>query len=88
MKKQDVNEYDISYRPPKTIKLENDERQVARALQLGSDTANSCGWQYLVTMNPDDLPGEFSSGFDIERHILPVRLSDVTETGGLFGLRF
>lgn len=66
-----------------------DERQTARALQLGAQRSLEHGFQYLVTMNSDALPKDgFDEGFRIEEHILPVRLTDASETGGLFGLRF
>jgi len=61
----------------------SDERQVAKALQLGDTTAEKIGWQYIVTMNSDVLPREF------ENHpsIVKPRLLD-SDDGGLFGLRF
>ena len=65
-----------------------DERQVARALQLGAETAEACGWQYLVTLNSDDVPRAFPEGFSFDQYVLPVRLTDRTEDGGLFGFRF
>lgn len=65
-----------------------DERQVARALQLGAETAIACGWQYFVTLNSDNVPHEFPTGFDFHQHVLPLRLTDATEDGGLFGFRF
>jgi uncharacterized protein YydD (DUF2326 family) len=66
-----------------------DERQVAKALQLGADHAASVGYQYIVTMNSDALPTDgFRPGFDVNQYVLPIRLTDATETGGLFGLRF
>jgi uncharacterized protein YydD (DUF2326 family) len=66
-----------------------DERQVAKALQLGADHASSVGYQYIVTMNSDALPtGGFRHGFDVRQYVLPAKLTDATETGGLFGLRF
>ena len=66
-----------------------DERQTARALQLGAKRSREHGFQYLVTMNSDALPKEgFDKDFRIEDYILPVRLTDAIETGGLFGLRF
>ena len=33
-----------------------DERQVAKALQLGAERAEASGFQYIVTMNSDALP--------------------------------
>lgn len=66
-----------------------DERQVAKALQLGADHAASVGYQYIVTMNSDALPKDgFRNGFDVNDYVLDTRLTDATETGGLFGLRF
>ncbi|MCA1301549.1 DUF2326 domain-containing protein [Nitratireductor aquimarinus] len=66
-----------------------DERQVAKALQLGADRAAEHGYQYIVTMNSDALPTDgYRAGFNVRSHILDVRLTDETETGGLFGVRF
>jgi uncharacterized protein YydD (DUF2326 family) len=66
-----------------------DERQVAKALQLGAERAEATGFQYIVTMNSDALPREgFRAGFDIRDHLLDTKLTDATDTGGLFGLRF
>ena len=61
-----------------------DERQVGKALQVGSQIAESIGWQYIVTLNSDVLPGAFT----VSESILPNRLTDATESGGLFGVRF
>lgn len=66
-----------------------DERQVAKALQLGADRAAALGFQYIVTMNSDALPKDgFRPGFRLDEFVLPTRLTDATQTGGLFGLRF
>ena len=66
-----------------------DERQVAKALQLGAERAEKVGFQYIVTMNSDAIPTEgFSGGFDVRSHVLDTRLTDATEDGGLFGIRF
>ena len=66
-----------------------DERQVARALQLGARRAREKGFQYIVTMNSDALPKEgFDADFRVADYILPIRLTDAIETGGLFGLHF
>lgn len=66
-----------------------DERQVAKALQLGAERAEGTGFQYIVTLNSDSMPREgFSRGFDVERYVIGTRLTDATETGGLFGIRF
>jgi uncharacterized protein YydD (DUF2326 family) len=65
-----------------------DARQIARALLLGSRAAAG-DLQYIVTMNSDifdslPLPAEI----DRDKVVLKTRLSDETETGGLFGFRF
>lgn len=66
-----------------------DERQVAKALQLGADHAAAVGFQYIVTMNSDALPTDgFRDGFNVGAYVLDTKLTDATETGGLFGLRF
>ncbi|MGE5784842.1 MAG: ABC-three component system protein, partial [Myxococcales bacterium] len=65
-----------------------DERQVGKALALGRSLAEQHGFQYLVTMNTDDIPKEVPAGFSVRDYALPVTLTDATEDGGLFGLRF
>ncbi len=66
-----------------------DERQVAKALQLGAQRAEAGGFQYIVTINSDSVPAEgFTEGFDVRDHVVEPRLTDATETGGLFGIRF
>lgn len=65
-----------------------DERQVANALAMGARLAEEHGFQYLVTMNSDAVPSQFAPGFQLDEHVLDVRLTDATEDGGLFGLRF
>ena len=66
-----------------------DERQVAKALQLGAERAERNGFQYIVTLNSDAIPTEgFSGDFDVMSHVLDTRLTDATEDGGLFGIRF
>jgi len=66
-----------------------DERQIAKALLLGARATDGAALQYIVTMNSDifnALP--LSSELDRSKIVLSTRLSDETETGGLFGLRF
>ena len=66
-----------------------DERQVARALQLGAQRAQAGCFQYIVTMNTDALPHEgFDAAFAVEDYFMDVRLTDAEEHGGLFGVRF
>jgi uncharacterized protein YydD (DUF2326 family) len=65
-----------------------DGRQVVSALKVGAETANDLGFQYIVTMNEDDVFKEKIDGFDLQQHILPLVLTDAKEDGGLFGIRF
>lgn len=61
-----------------------DERQRASALVLGARRAESVGFQYIVTMNSDEIP----ANFDPAPYRLAVELSDRGDDGGLFGFRF
>ncbi|MFN0054288.1 MAG: ABC-three component system protein [Planctomycetales bacterium] len=61
-----------------------DERQISKALVIGAEIARQIGWQYIVTMNSDAVPPEF----DPTPNIVQPRLTDATESGGLFGVRF
>jgi uncharacterized protein YydD (DUF2326 family) len=66
-----------------------DARQIARALLLGSRATATDDLQHIVTMNSDifdSLP--LPKAIDREKVVLKTRLSDETETGGLFGFRF
>ncbi len=66
-----------------------DERQIANAIQLGAHRAGANNFQYIVTLNSDALPTDgFRSGFDIQKYVVSTKLTDATETGGLFGMRF
>jgi uncharacterized protein YydD (DUF2326 family) len=65
-----------------------DERQIASAFEVGAKMAAKHGFQYIVTLNDDRVPHrDFSSGFDLKKYELPVRLTDATEDGGLLGCR-
>jgi uncharacterized protein YydD (DUF2326 family) len=64
-----------------------DARQVGTALAVGKELALNDNFQYIVTMNSDKQP-ELPEGFELEQHLLSQRLTDDTETGGLFGIRF
>ena len=66
-----------------------DERQVARALQVGAKRAEAGGFQYIVTLNTDAIPKEgFEPGFRLDDYFMDVRLTDAPPDGGLFGIRF
>ena len=65
-----------------------DGRQMISALRLGAEISEELGFQYIVTMNEDDAFKETIEGFDLNDYVLPTRLTDATEDGGLFGIRF
>ena len=65
-----------------------DSRQVAHALTTGKEFAEEFKFQYVVTMNSDEIPYDYiPEDFDLEASIINPRLSDADE-GGLFGIRF
>lgn len=65
-----------------------DSRQVAHALVTGKELAQKYNFQYIVTMNSDQIPYEYlPKDFDIASMIVTPRLTD-TDDGGLFGFRF
>lgn len=65
-----------------------DDRQIAKALEIGARLAAEHDFQYIITMNSDVLPEVLPSGTKTKEYVLPVRLTDELEDGGLFGLRF
>lgn len=65
-----------------------DNRQIAKALQIGATLAQQYQFQYIVTMNSDMAPDGKIGGFDISEFVVPTRLLDDGKDGGLFGLRF
>jgi uncharacterized protein YydD (DUF2326 family) len=65
-----------------------DERQLAAALTLAAEVAERQSLQYLVTLNSDDLDKARRRGFDADPYLLPQRLTDQYEDGGIFGFRF
>jgi uncharacterized protein YydD (DUF2326 family) len=65
-----------------------DSRQIARAFTLALDVASRAGFQYIATMNSDSIPAEFPPGFDMTDHVIDVRLTDSSDSGRLFGIRF
>jgi uncharacterized protein YydD (DUF2326 family) len=64
-----------------------DARQVGKALAVGARLAKEVGFQYIVTLNSDVL-SELPATLDIDQYVLPIRLTDATNDGGLFGIRF
>lgn len=64
-----------------------DTRQVASGLRIGREMAERFGFQYIVTLNSDTLPESLERQI-IDDCVLPIRLTDAQEDGGLFGIRF
>lgn len=65
-----------------------DARQIATALKIGKELSEELGFQYIVTMNSDVFQSMNAMGIDFSDFVIPVDLTDKTETGGLFGLKF
>lgn len=65
-----------------------DGRQVISALRAGAAISNELGFQYIVTMNEDDAFKETIENFNLKDYAMPTRLTDATDDGGLFGIRF
>jgi len=68
-----------------------DGRLVASCLNIGARLADQHGFQYIVTLNSDDIESveaQSDGAFDAEPYIISTRLTDATEEGGLFGFRF
>jgi uncharacterized protein YydD (DUF2326 family) len=65
-----------------------DERQLARALTLAREVAETESMQYVVTLNSDDLAKASGQGVDLSSSIIEPRLTDSFADGGLFGFRF
>jgi len=65
-----------------------DERQKALALQLAETESRKENFQYICTMNSDNVPrGDFDKDFNFDKYIVQV-FTDVSEDGGLLGIRF
>lgn len=65
-----------------------DERQMALALEMAAYESNSRGFQYICTLNSDDVPWqEFSKAFDLREYVR-VSLTDQNLAGCLLGVRF
>ena len=64
-----------------------DERQKALALQLAESESRNNGFQYICTMNSDNVPhGDFKN-FDFDKYVVKT-FTDASEDGGLLGIRF
>lgn len=68
-----------------------DGRQVASCMNIAARLADQYGFQYIVALNSDFLDSveaQSDGAFDARRYTLDQRLTDETDTGGLFGFRF
>lgn len=66
-----------------------DERQIAKALTLAAGIAKDNNLQYIVTMNSDIFDRiPLPETLDRAKIALKARLSDETNSGGLFGFKF
>jgi uncharacterized protein YydD (DUF2326 family) len=64
-----------------------DPRQKARALELAAQESDRLGFQYICTLNADELPvSDFSTDFDYT-NVVSHRLTDKNVAGSLLGLR-
>lgn len=65
-----------------------DERQVAAALELAYEQSEKLGFQYICTMNSDDLPtGELATDSPVLQEPT-LTLSDADPSGMLLGIEF
>ena len=62
-------------------------RQVASALNLAAEVAAEEGFQYIVTINSDELEKAQREGFSADFHE-STRMTDAYDSGGLYGQRF
>lgn len=65
-----------------------DKRQRAQAIAHAHKKSEEYGFQYIITMNSDDVPyDDFPDGFDFDSHI-KLKLTDKDASGSLLGIRY
>jgi uncharacterized protein YydD (DUF2326 family) len=65
-----------------------DERQRAIALETAEKESSQNNFQYICTLNSDNVPwNEFSGKFNLKNYV-KLSLTDVSENGCLLGIRF
>lgn len=65
-----------------------DERQRALALETAAEESEKYNFQYICTLNSDNVPwSEFSERFDLNEYV-KLKLTDEDEEGCLLGIRF
>lgn len=71
-----------------TIFADVDERQIARALELGERKSREYGFQYIVCLNSDKIPqNELSADLNIKDYVR-LTLTDDKPAGSILGIRF
>lgn len=65
-----------------------DGQQIISGLKAAAELSAEFHFQYIVTLNQDDAFKEKLPDFDLSQNVLPVRLSDAKDDGGLYGFRF
>jgi uncharacterized protein YydD (DUF2326 family) len=67
-----------------------DERQIAKSMELAADKSEHEGFQYICTINSDNIPyNDFSKEFKKNfENCIQLELTDATEEGSLLGFRF
>ena len=65
-----------------------DGQQIVSGLKAAAELSAELHFQYIVTLNQDDAFKEKLPDFDLNQYVLPVRLSDAKDDGGLYGFRF
>lgn len=64
------------------------ERQVASAIRRAKDFADQLGYQYILTVNSDDLPAEQLDAYGVGvADVVVITLTDTDAAGGLLGVR-
>jgi len=67
-----------------------DERQIAKALELAAKLSTENSFQYIVTLNSDQVPyNDFTDNFKLKfNNDVRITLTDDTDEGGLLGIRY
>lgn len=65
-----------------------DQRQIAHAIEKAAEMAEKYDFQYIMTINSDQIPyNDFSENFNFDEYI-KRSLTDENESGSLLGIRY
>lgn len=65
-----------------------DERQIASGIRRAMEFADELDYQYVLTINSDDLPGEQLETYKVDvAEVTVMTLTDSDPSGGLLGIR-